>query len=65
LNSIDPLEEALPDIPDKPVFLIVAGVCILLLLILNIVVNVAYLVISNKDNKLAIYISGIDVADVV
>jgi len=59
------LEEALPDMPDKPVFLRVVGVCILLLLILNIVVNMAYLVISNRVNELAIYVSGIDLADAV
>jgi len=51
--------------PDKPVFLRVVYAYVLLLLMLNIVVNMAYLVISNRDNKLAIYISGIDVEDVV
>jgi hypothetical protein len=56
---------ALPDMPDMPLFLRVNGVYILLLLILNIVVNMAYLVISNRGNKLAVYISGIDMADVV
>jgi hypothetical protein len=55
----------MPDMPDKPVLLRVVCTYVLLLLILNIVVNMAYLVISNRDSKLAAYISGIDLADVV
>jgi len=51
--------------PDKPVFSRVVCAYVLLLLMLNIVVNMAYLVISNRGNKLAIYIYGFDVADVV
>ena len=52
------MEEALPDMTDKPVFLRVSGVSIFMLLILNIVVNVSYVVTTNRINTSVFFLSG-------
>ena len=52
------MEEALSDMTDKPVFLRVDSVSIFMLLILNIVVNVSYVVTTNRINTPVFFVSG-------
>ena len=52
------MEEALSDMPDKPVFLRIVGISIFMLLILNIVVNVSYVVTTNRIDTSIFFVSG-------
>ena len=52
------MEEALSDMTDKPVFLRVVGVSKFMLLILNIVVNVSYVVTTYRINASVFFVSG-------
>ena len=52
------MEEALPDMTDKPVFLRVVSISIFMLLILNIVADVSYEVTTNRTNISVIFLSG-------